>query len=115
VIGMSRTYSRNDRRAILCVGWNEESTRLLLAFRGYDVSEATPADAPGLLRRRRFHLVIVAHDVPDNSFRQVFAAAPDGTRLVQLEEFTLPEDLFLLIDRLLGPRKKAQVVAIDRK
>jgi hypothetical protein len=112
---MHSTRSMNHGHSILCVGRSHNFRRPLLESEGFEVVEAAPEDAVAQLHQRAFKLVILAHDVPDTAFREIYSACVENAKIIQLGPLTPPEELFLLIERLMGPRKKAKVISIDRQ
>src|ERR1700753_329742 len=76
------------RHVILCVGWSHNDRYLRLEFDGYKFIEVNPEDAPALLAQQVFSLVILAHDVPDSCFSEIYMAANDKSKIVQLGQLT---------------------------
>jgi hypothetical protein len=115
MIKLPPSHPVNHHPAILCVGWRHNDRYLRVEFSGYEWIEVSAEDAPALLEQRIFNLVILAHDVPDISFRKIYMPANDRSKIVQLGQLTPPDDLLLLVSKLLAPRKLAEVISIDRK
>jgi DNA-binding NarL/FixJ family response regulator len=90
---------------ILTVGPQDlaQTTRsLVLASDGFVVTHANPEEALAVYREARFDLVILSHQVTEQTERELLARIHKTTSILRLNDFTRPEELLELIRRALG-------------
>jgi hypothetical protein len=105
------------RHTVLTVGLGNSSQRtrdLLLESDGLETTHAGSEEAPSILGKSKFDLIVLAHDVSEEGRQRILAVADKTTTLIQLERFTYPAELIELVRQVLnGGKMPGKVVRID--
>ena len=86
--------------AVLCVGTDAyllESRRLLLQSAGFDTTCALPREAPEILFKSTFDILIISVNVNEEDRVAIATSVSKRTRVIQLTGFTAPGELLALL------------------
>ncbi len=92
---------------VICVGTPSdvrESRKLVLQHAGYDTTLMSPVEAIKALLARQFDIMVISASVPEDERVLLHKAASDQTHIVQLNDFTRPQDLLALIGSWVASR-----------
>jgi DNA-binding response OmpR family regulator len=96
------------RQRILCVGTDTgllKGRQMLLEFRRYDASTATPFDVDKKLAAGTFDLVILSVTLGELEKQRIERALPPETKVLSLTYLVQPDELLEMVTRAIGFRK----------
>jgi DNA-binding response OmpR family regulator len=95
------------RLRILCVDVDPrllKNRQMLLGFRGYDASTATPFDVDAKLAGDEFDLVIVSAMLGEEEKQRIQRILPPETKMLPLTRLLEPDELLDMVTRAVGVR-----------